>query len=234
MRDATERIVLIHGLGCDARFWTPQVPALRPLVAELRAPNLPYHGGPAQDVPKSLQGLASWVARTQASGPAVLIGHSLGGMIALQIAHDSPELVKGIALVDSFVHLGLSAAHLPGMFVQGRHEATRRWVEQAREEIIGRMTQETYDAIWPSVRDFTAAPWLHEVSCPVMGIYGGRGLCGPDDARRLLAGLMLHRVAGPTSVVVVPEAGHFVNLECPDVVNEALLAWLARSRSDDR
>lgn len=89
------------------------------------------------------------------------------------------------------------------------------------------MPQATYDEIWPSVAAFDARPWLAAMPWPVLGIYGGRGRYVAAEAARLLSDLELDRFGGEVRVEVVPNTGHFVNLEAPEAVNAALLDWLA-------
>ena len=219
-------LTLIHGFGCNSSFWRPQLAHLESRRWLLWAPELPYHGGLARDVGKSLSGLAGWVAEGLQGQATVLMGHSLGGMIALQIAHEAPELVRGIVLVDSFPDLRLSAQHLPGMWVEGAFPEVRQWIEREREGIIAAMPQSTYDTIWPSVRDFNAVPWLPSITCPVLGLYGGRGRYRRGEAEVLRQQLKLSSLGGPSEVVVVPGAGHFVNLERPQQTNAAIAAWV--------
>lgn len=220
------RLLLIHGFGCDHRFWGPQLPALA--EHDLLTPDLPYHGGPVTGVPKNLEGLADWLVRTHLQDPAVLIGHSLGGMIALQIAHDHPARVRGLALVDSFASLELNATYLNGLYCEARRPTVlRQWIDDTRAEIIAAMSQATHDELWPSVAAFDARGWLAELTCPLLGVYGGRGRYGAAETERLRRDLLLDRVTGGAEVVVVPEAAHFVNLEQPEAVNAVLVAWLA-------
>ncbi len=220
------RPLLIHGCACDSRFWAPQMEALTAAGMRPLAPDLPHHGGPTGGVEPSLQALAGWLVDTHLREPAVLIGHSLGGMIALEIVRDHSDVVAGIVLVDSFPCLALNAAHLPGMFVDAQHQTVRKWVEETRLDIVEVMTQAVYDELWPSIRDFDATGRLGAVSCPVLGIYGGRGLYAPADASRLKHDLRLDEIGGKVEVSVVPDAGHFVNLEASDAVNAILLGWL--------
>ena len=241
-----ERLLFIHGFGCDSRFWKPQIEAFNVGSYEVVAPDLPFHGGrrphppgpplpsgeggaaaTVAEVEKSLEGLARWVVEEYGDRPSVLIGHSLGGMIALQVVRERPELVRGIVLVDSFPSIEQNLATLPEMFVSPPDDQVRRWIEATREGIIGRMTRAVYDEIWPSVGAFDARPWLADIECPVLGVYGGRGRYGEGDAERLKRELELDRVAGGAEVVIVPEAGHFVGLERPEAVNEAVWGWLA-------
>jgi len=218
------RVVLIHGFGCDSRFWAPQVAALGGY--EVCVPDLPYHGGLSDGVEKSLEGLAAWVRRECLSEPAVLVGHSLGGMITLQIVHERPELVEGIVLMDSFPSLELNARYLNGMYAEGMPAELREWIEMTREEIVGAMTRENYDAIWPSVWAFDARGWLDEIECPLLGIYGGRGRYGAADGERLKHDLLLDRVSGEVEIAVLESGGHFCNLEYPEATNEVLVRWL--------
>jgi len=223
------RIVLIHGFVCDARFWGPHAEGLREAGHEVAAPDLPFHGGASGTSAPTLQGLAAWLTQRHLQSPAVLVGHSLGGMIALQIAHDHPERVAGLALVDSFPSLELNSACLPGMFQEGRHEETRAWIEKTRADILRRMTQETHDTIWPSIARFDARPWLPGITCPVLGIYGGRGCYGRAQAAALKSDLGLDQVRGPVEVAVVEEAGHFVQLEEPEQTDGILRDWLTHN-----
>lgn len=217
-------IILIHGFGCDSRFWKPQVAALREF--DLFVPDLPFHGGPTNGVQKTLEGLAEWVVETHLQSPAVLIGHSLGGMISLQIVNDHPELVQGLVLVDSFPSLKLNNQFLPGLYHYPMDLNVLEWIESTRKEIISQMTEDIYDEIWPSVHNFDATPWLQKINCPVLGIYGGRGRYTQDDDDNLKRDLMLDKIPAPVTVKILPQASHFVNLENPVLVNYMLSEWL--------
>lgn len=222
------RVTLIHGLGCDNTFWGPQMAHLASLRWLVWAPNLPYHGGVAEEVAPSLNGLSGWVASGLQGRSSVLIGHSLGGMVALQIAHLAPELVSGIVLVDAFPNLKLNAKHLPELHLQGAHPAVREWVDARRAEIIARMSQPIYDEIWPSVCKFNAVPWLSSLRCPVLGIYGGRNRYHGGEGDVLRQQLRLDRVKGPLDMLILRGGDHFVNLEYPTEVGVAIADWIKR------
>ena len=221
------RVVMIHGLGCDARFWAPQTEAMRRAAYEVEAPTLPYHGGPTEGVEPSIEGITAWVVRELGERPAVLIGHSMGGMIALAIAEDAPAIVDGVVLVDAFANLALNSEHLPGMYAPGAYEDVRRWVQERREEVFERMTEATYEAIWPSVLRFDATEKLGLIEAPLLGIYGGRERYFGGDEERLKRDLKLDHTNGPAEIAIVEGTGHFVNLEEPEKTNEAILRWLA-------
>ena len=94
-------ILLVHGLGGSSLNWTAVAPALA-ARHRLIVPDLPGHGG-SEPIPalSSLEpladALASLVEREQAA-PVPVVGHSLGGLVALRLAVRRPELVAGILL----------------------------------------------------------------------------------------------------------------------------------------
>ena len=92
-------IVLVHGTRLSRAAWAPQVAHL---AGEFRiiVPDLPGHGALA-DVPFTLPGAADWLAEVideAAGGRAIVVGHSLGGYVAMELAARSPERVAGLVL----------------------------------------------------------------------------------------------------------------------------------------
>jgi pimeloyl-ACP methyl ester carboxylesterase len=105
--DAPERIVFLHGLGGSQSTWAS---VLGDFAGSHRvaAMDLPGHGASEKPSPDatdySIPGLAARVGEVMEKielTPAVLIGHSLGGATALQLALDRPKLVRALVLVDS-------------------------------------------------------------------------------------------------------------------------------------
>ena len=100
-------LVFLHGLGGSLMSWTQVMPAFADRY-RVAAIDLPGHGGSDMSDPAttdySVPGLAAATGEAIASlglAPAVLIGHSLGGAVALQIALDRPKLARAVILVDS-------------------------------------------------------------------------------------------------------------------------------------
>lgn len=91
-------IVLLHGWGLSAAVWTPLHAHLSPAHI-IHAPDLPGHGSaaPAGDT------LASWADALVATLPdkALVVGWSLGGMLALHIARHYPHKVARLVLIDT-------------------------------------------------------------------------------------------------------------------------------------
>lgn len=105
-RDTDATVLLVHGNGGHAHWWTPLVPALVP-GWRVVVPDLRGHGesdwpaAPAYQLDDLLADLEA-IRHTLAPGPIAIAGHSMGGRIALAYAARHP--VRGLALVDT--HLG--------------------------------------------------------------------------------------------------------------------------------
>jgi pimeloyl-ACP methyl ester carboxylesterase len=115
-------VVLVHGITSDSGTWRHVMPSLARRFTVV-APDLIGHGESAK--PRgdySLGAHASGLRDLLASlghDRATVVGHSLGGGIAMQFAYQFPELCERLVLVDSGglgrdVNLLLRAATLPG------------------------------------------------------------------------------------------------------------------------
>src|SRR3954454_6166034 len=94
-------IALLHGLGGAASNWTAVAPALAER-ARVVVPELPGHGGSAA-LPAPVPTLDAYADRVAGvlDAPAVVAGHSLGGLVALRLAVRHPALVSGVVLAGS-------------------------------------------------------------------------------------------------------------------------------------
>jgi pyruvate dehydrogenase E2 component (dihydrolipoamide acetyltransferase) len=97
-------VLFIHGFGGDLDNWLFNIDAIgekHPVIAL----DLPGHGQSAVKLPgTSLQALANFVARFMAVidvPQAHLVGHSVGGAIAAQMALSQPQRVASLSLIDS-------------------------------------------------------------------------------------------------------------------------------------
>ena len=105
-QDAPETLLFVHGLGGSQSTWA----AVLGNFAEpyrVAAIDLPGHGASGKPAPAddnySLTSLAANVGEVIEKlelAQVVVVGHSLGGAAALQLALDRPKLVRGLVLVD--------------------------------------------------------------------------------------------------------------------------------------
>ncbi len=109
-------VVLIHGYGALIEHWRRVLPLLREqhTVCAFDLYNFGYSAQSRETPGKEIWvAQAAQVIREVVDQPAVVIGHSMGGMVAAQLAADHPELVRGMVLVNS---VGLRPERDPSAF----------------------------------------------------------------------------------------------------------------------
>ncbi|MEX2194013.1 MAG: alpha/beta fold hydrolase [Thermoleophilaceae bacterium] len=115
-------VVLIHGITSSSRTWHSVMPKLAERHTVI-APDLLGHGRSAK--PRGDYSLGAYASGVRdllvvlGIPSATVVGHSLGGGIAMQFAYQFPERLERLVLVDSGglgndVHIVLRAATLPG------------------------------------------------------------------------------------------------------------------------
>ena len=225
-------IVLVPGLNCSARLYAEQVPVL-------------WRFGPVTVADhRRDDSMAAIAQRILATAPPrfALAGLSMGGYISLEIAHQAPERVARLALLDTSarpetpeqtkMRTPLIALAKQGRFAEipdiqfpvfvhrDRHgdETLRRLVRAMAEETGPEAFLRQQQAIM-SRQD--ARPGLAAISCPTVVIVGdGDELTPPALAQEIAAGIRGARL------VTIADSGHLSTLERPQAVNQALLEWL--------
>jgi pimeloyl-ACP methyl ester carboxylesterase len=99
-------LVLLHGLGRRWQVFLPVIPALS-MRWHIFAPDLRGHGKSSRVArgyrgPQYAEDIAG-LLRERVSSPAVLFGHSLGGMLGMWVASHYPELVRALILGDNMI-----------------------------------------------------------------------------------------------------------------------------------
>src|SRR5947209_5189336 len=115
-------LLLVHGIASDSDAWRASLPLLA-RRARVIAPDLPGHGlsgkGPGDYSLGSLASVLRDLLVKLGHERATLVGHSLGGGVAMQFAYMYPERTERLVLVSSgglgrTVNVLLRAATLPG------------------------------------------------------------------------------------------------------------------------
>jgi pyruvate dehydrogenase E2 component (dihydrolipoamide acetyltransferase) len=154
--DAPETVVFVHGLGGSQSTWASVLGDFAETY-RIAAIDLPGHGGSDKPSPDgadySLAGLAAILGEAIEKlemAPAVVVGHSLGGAVGLQLALDRPKLVRAVALVNS-AGLGpeISGELLDRIEAEPSREEARRLLElffEDRRFVLDRGVDEMYAA----------------------------------------------------------------------------------------
>lgn len=237
-------VVLIHGLGGSRNDWELQWPALTPHFRVI-APDLRGHGlSPRPEGPYRIGLFAADVAmllRRIDARPAHVVGLSLGGAVAQQLALDSPELVRRLVLVNtaaSFMSqdwrrrlMGVrrfAATYLSGMDKVAADVAERLFplLEQAalRHEATARLAlndPRAYRDSLIAIARFNAAELLPSIACPTLVVSGDTDYAVPLNAKKYLAEQI------PNSrLVVIPDSGHATPMDQPEAFNAIIAEFL--------
>jgi pimeloyl-ACP methyl ester carboxylesterase len=229
-------LLFLPGLACDARIYAPQLAAF----PDSRAIN---GYGSADSLTEMAQ-----IALKQAPDSFDLLGHSMGGRVALEVFRLAPERVRRIALVSTGVHSlreGEAAKREALQAVgwnQGFDKLIDTWLppmvaeaNRARPEIYEPLRQmnlaagqQVFDAqIHALVNRAEMESLLPQITCPALVMTGELDTWAPPAQHEAIA------AAIPNSeLVIVPGAGHMIQLEAPEAVNAAIARWLERPASN--
>ena len=115
-------LVLVHGVACHRAFMEPQAEFLR-RSHRVIAVDLRGHG--KSDAPRQRYTIAAlaedvgWMCERLDLAPVVVVGHSLGGLVALELAAARPDLVRAAVLIDSVLLPGEGREHAVAGLVAG-------------------------------------------------------------------------------------------------------------------
>lgn len=231
-------LLFIHGWTCRRAYWEPQLAFFADDYA-VAAPDLPGHGD-SSGGGRNTWGVSAFardvVACAAALGAAevVLIGHSMGGAVALEAARRLGARAIGVVLVDTFVidYGGLTPAAIDEFYTPFQkdfpaamaalvtHTATAATPAQLRQRLGREMA--AADPAWalPAWRDllcWSPAAAFAELQIPLHAINGD---LIPASAR--------DRCAPYVQETLIPGAGHFLQMENPAGFNRVLAEVLTR------
>jgi pimeloyl-ACP methyl ester carboxylesterase len=220
-------VILLHGAGGNHLYWPPQV--RRMPDRRILAVDLPGHGKSDGSGRQSIEEYAADVdafIRSIGLNTVVLVGHSMGGIIAIELASRFRGRVLGLCLVSTGAKLRVSPEILRGTDDPAAFATTvARIVELSfaaeagprLKELAAQRMRETRPSVLHG--DFLACS-AFDGSARVAG-FGMPTLivCGEQD--RMTPPHYSHwlqsHIAG-SQLELVPHAGHMVMLEQPDVV----------------
>jgi pimeloyl-ACP methyl ester carboxylesterase len=222
-------VVFVHGAGGTHQHWLYQVRDL-PQAASY-APDLPGHGrseGPGRD---RVAVYGDWLAGfldELALEQAVLVGHSMGGAIALDLALRYPQRVAGLGLVATGARLRVAPALLEALSQEPEAgvkliadwafgpEASQEMVRLARRQ-MNMIPADVLYGDFVACDQFDVVVRLGEIQAPAFV------LCGTQDRLTPVkyATYLRDQIEGAT-LTLVEGAGHMVMIEQPQTVSKAL------------
>lgn len=211
------------------------------LPAELRPEVATAH----QDV--NLHRIEDFAARllAQHAGPLVLAGASMGGMIAMEAARQAPERVAGLALLGTTARpetpdMRALREGAIALFEQGRvREVIEPNVALAFHPVNAakvELVQAYLDFVLDAGADHLvrqnravihrpdARAHLPRVACPVLVVCGAADQLTPPECSAEIAALV-----PAAEHHLLPDSGHMLTMEQPEVVTGLLVQWLGRN-----
>lgn len=225
-------ILLIPGLLCDAEIWRHQARELASL-GEIRIADLTRKD--------SITAMAK-DCLSAVSGPLAVIGHSMGGRVALEIARLAPRRVRRLGLLDTgYKPARDGEAASRGRLVElarskGMEELARVWLppmlhpdrldDRALIDRLTAMVCRCDPDIFARQQNALltrpdATPVLRGLGCPTLFACGRQDSWSPLERHRAMADL----VPG-SRLSVIENAGHMTPAEQPEAVTETLRDWL--------
>jgi pimeloyl-ACP methyl ester carboxylesterase len=245
-------VLLLHGAGGGYRAFAPQLEVLASLGFRAVAWDMPGYGHSAPVEPYAFKALAASAAAlieslapAAGAGPVAVVGHGLGGMLALELALRRPELVRQLVLVAT------DAAAAPDS-PWGRHLAQcLAWLDAGRDmaqiaaavvpQLAGPAAlpagvalaswcqSQVHAATWrralQAMQGFDRRAALVGLHVPTLLVAGAQDRLVPSAQMQALAGA----IAG-SGLFSLPGIGHLPHLEAPDEFGELLVDFLRRAQ----
>ena len=230
-----EKVLFLHGAGGNAGSWYFQAEYLR-TYAEVIPVDMPGHGADAGGYGlNSIEEYRDYVhevTRKLDINKCYVVGHSMGGAVALSFALTHRDMLKGLVLITTGARLRIVPEILEGLKTD--KEKTIRTImdygfaqtspaklkEGGVKEMMGCKTDVIYGD-FNACEHFDVMDSVNKIKVPTLIIAGKYDLLAPPKFSEYL-----HRQIEGSKFVLVEDAGHMVTLEKPKEVNEAIQEFI--------
>ena len=233
-------VLFIHGAGMDHTVWALQTRYFAHHGRSVLAVDLPGHGRSSGALLRSVGAMASWIVHVLDAAvvqSAALVGHSMGALIALEVAASAPGLARSLALLGVAdrmpVHPDLQAAadgnrrlgaELVSSWGHGRsghlggNPAPGLWMMGGSQQLLERAPAGALAADLAACNAYDGAlAAAARVACPTLLLLGALDRMTPPAKAKPLADAIRR-----ARTVILPAAGHMLMSERPDAVIDAL------------
>ena len=234
-------VILLHGAGMDHTTWSLQSRWFAWHGWSVLVPDLPGHRNSTGEPLPSIEAMATWLGQlmdTAALQTATLVGHSMGGIVALQTAAAMPERVRHIALLgvaDAMpVHPDLLAAaqannplaydlvtswaHGRGAHL-GRNQQPGIWMMGNTRQLLARNRPGVLYSDLNACNNWQGGlDTAEKVKCPTLFIIGDSDVMTPPQRAKQLAAA----IPGSKQIILT-DCGHMMMQEQPDQTLDALI-----------
>jgi 3-oxoadipate enol-lactonase len=238
-------VLLLHGLGATSESWGLQLPALTGASMRVLAPDTRgfgrsgYSGGRMK--PSLLAADVACLMEKLEAFPSHVIGISMGGVIAQELALGYPQHVSKLVLVNTFARLlpvawqgwfyfliRFIVVHTLGLPAQARIVAKRLFPrsDQAamRQVLYNEIVQANpaaYRSVMRELAIYNSLDRVHKISAPTLVITAD----GDQTVHPVHQALLAKRIPGARQVII-PNASHGVIADQPEAFNQTVLDFL--------
>lgn len=242
-------LLFVHGFPLCRGTWSKQVEAFRAIYRVI-APDLRGLGESEATVgPISMSRYAEdlhALVNHLNTGSVILIGHSMGGYVALAFAKAYPQALRGLVLVGTKVGADTpeAAAARRATAEKVRAQGVAGVVDAMAPKMLSASNKDA--AMAAAVRGFMApskpegvigallgmaerpdaGAWLGKIKVPTLAIAGLDDTIIPPSESEAMA-----KAIPGAQLNLIPKAGHLVAFEQSDAFNQALNHWLGQSGS---
>jgi pimeloyl-ACP methyl ester carboxylesterase len=226
-------VLLIHGAGENHLVWPARLRRLD--AAAVYTLDLPGHGKSGGAGRTSIQEYAAWVRSLLDAvrvEQIILVGHSMGGAIALLFGLLYPERAAGLVLIGAGARLRVAprlldltksdlaaAAEMIGQLEWSPH-APGHLIHLGRQQTLANRP-EVIHGDYRACDAFDIVPQLGEITVPTLIITGAADQLTPVKYATFMADHL------PSArLVIVPEAGHMVMIEAETAVAREVEAFV--------
>lgn len=241
-------LVFLHGIGGGRAAWQRQLPFFESRGYQTLAWDAPGYGGtPAADpytFEKVARSLEAAIDRLNA-GPVVLVGHSMGGMIAQEAYALFPDKLSALALTFTSPAFGGTSSDFAQQFIDARIQPLdlgRTMAEISARlmptmhgaasdpgglmlaaQVMAGVPPQTYRKAVAMLTTFDRRALLPKIRVPTLVLAGSDDLVAPAKMMERMA----QKIPG-SEYVCLSGCGHLGPMDQPDAFNTALLAFLER------
>lgn len=251
VRGAGEPLLLIAGFACDLTIWSKVASVLADRYQVITFDNRGVGRSSAPDEPYSIRLMAEDAAGLLdkiGGHPTHVVGHSMGGMIAQELALAHPQKVRSLtllascakgdernrAIIESWGELPrqvdprmAARLSLPWVYTH-RYYARPGAIQQVIDVMAANPFPSTAHGIYhqsQAVAGFDSTGRLPEIRCPTLVVAGREDILLPVRFSEELAG----RIAG-AELAVLEQTGHGMLVETPGAVAQVMLDFLSGRR----
>jgi 3-oxoadipate enol-lactonase len=235
-------LIFLHGVGGGHHAWEAQLPYFGGLGYPSHAWDQPGYGHSPIVEPYDLEYIAASLARlieSLADEPVVLIGHSMGGMIAQEAYARHPQLIKALALCFTSPAFAGGSSEFTKQFIAARIGPLDEGKTMAQiaaqliptmgsksalaEKIMAGVPPDTYRKAVRLLTTFDRRRELSGIKVPTLLVAGSEDKTAPPAVMEK----MRQKIPG-SDYVLLDACGHLGPMDQPDAFNATLLAFLEK------